>query len=107
MRAVPRFLLVTVHNTTPQSLYDLLAAIDPDTPKVCQALQLMATIGNMASLIFVGNSDLNTTTRWGVELQAGTIYELPSVDANLIHLDQIYVATDGVDITLGCAIVTR
>lgn len=107
MRATPRYLLVTVPSSTPVSLYSLLAAIDSDTEEHAQSVQLEPDTDAGADLVYVGNSDLNTTTRWGVKLQAGQVYVVPSLSSNLILLKQIYVATSGTNTNVGVAVTTR
>lgn len=105
--ANPRMVTVTVHNTTPQSLLTLLRAIDSGAPRVACFLQLQAAIANMDKLIFVGNSDLNTTTRFGSQIQAGQALPVMAFDSNLIALDNVYVATDGTDTLLNVIYLTR
>lgn len=107
MRATPRLLTVTVPTSVPVSLYDLLAAIDSQTETHAQALQLQVDPLAGGDLVYVGNSDLNTVTRWGVQLQAGQVYPLPSMSSNLLLLQQIYLATSGADTKVGVMIVTR
>lgn len=105
--ANPRCVTVTVHDTTPVTLLSLLRAIDSGCPRVACFLQLQANIGNLDKLIFVGNSDLNTGTRYGSEIQAGQALPVLAFDSNLLALDQIYVATDGADTKLNVIYLTR
>lgn len=105
--ANPRCVRLTVAGSTPQSLWTLLSAIDAQAPRVAQFIQIQASLGNLDKIIYVGNSDLNTTTRFGAELQAGQTLPLPSLDSNLIQLDQIYLATDGTNQNVNVAFVTR
>ena len=108
MRATPRYIAVTVHNTTPQSLYDLLHAIDSDTEDHCQQIEFQEDIAAGVSKTYVGNSDLNIGTGvYGIILVAGVPTIFPSLSSNLVLLRQIFLATDGADIKIGVSITTR
>lgn len=107
MRATPRLLTVTVPSSTPVSLLSLLRAIDSQTEDHAQALQLQVDPGAGGDLVYVGNSDLNTATRWGVQLQAGQTYPIPSMSSNLLLLSQMYLASSGTNTKVGVAVVTR
>jgi hypothetical protein len=108
MRANPRYLAVTIPNSTPVNLWTLLKAIDADTPRVAEYMQLEVDSAAMAALIYIGNSDLDIATDvWGVKLQAGQAHEIQDMASNLIQLDQIFLATDGADVLVGVAIITR
>lgn len=107
MRATPRLLTVTVLTSTPQSLFDLLHAIDSDTEDHAQALQLQVDPLAGGDIIYVGNSDLVIATQWGVELSAGQVYPVPSMSSNLLLLKQIYLATSGANTKVGVTVVTR
>lgn len=104
--ASPRGVQVTV-GVAAVTLLSLLRAIDSGCPQKCCFLQLQADIVNGGNIVFMGNSDVNTTTMYGSEIQAGSALPVLAFDSNLIDLGSIYVIASAAAQKLNVLYLTR
>ena len=100
---------------TASTLYSLLGAISPAIAglrKVCCELTMQTDASGGAAKFAVGGSGAAVTTGTagtgsGMQLTAGATFTLGPFSSNLIHLDEIYLASDTVSALVNVAIVTR
>lgn len=87
-------------------LLTLLQALDPTTLRRAQALQLQLDVNAGAANLFIGNPGM-TSTDMGVQLVASQAFSIPSLDSNLILLDDVVLRTDGTGVKVNVAVVVR
>lgn len=98
--------ITAVLSTTPQSIYSLLAAVDPNAPRTVRLLRIMGHEGNTDSILF-GDANV-AATRYGavVELHTDPPIEQSSENTNSISLTNKYIrglaATPTVHIFVDC-----
>lgn len=107
----PRMLTVTLTASgTVYQLATLLAAADPDLGRLsvmrAQQLSLQVDKGAGAANVQVGNADI-TSTNFGFNLVATQMLSFPSMSANLIRLDNIYLLSDTNSVAIHVALLTR
>ena len=106
----------TVTLTTANTVYQLsalLAALGASirpavgTPPRCQYVSIQANPGAQSSILYIGSRDTMSATDYGVYLIATQAWQVQSMDANLIRLDQIYLMSDGSSQTVNVTFITR
>lgn len=90
------------------NLFTLLLAIDSQTSRRAQSIQLQLDQSAGGANLFIGNPDTLSATNYGVALVATQAFSIPSLDSNLILLDDIALRTDTAGgIRVNVAIITR
>jgi hypothetical protein len=106
-RRSPTLVTVTIPTAnTNVVLLTLLQALDPQILRRAQSIQLQLDVNAGAANLFIGNPGM-TATNFGVQLVASQAFSIPSLDSNLILLDDIVLRTDGTNVKVNVALITR
>lgn len=88
-------------------LLALLQALDPQIPRRAQALQLQFDVSAGAANLYIGNPTTLSTSDMGLQLVASQAWSIPSLDSNLILLDDIALRSDTGGVRVNVAIIVR
>ena len=94
-------------------LSDLLAALADarkplvSSPARCEYLSIQADPDGQATKYYIGTHDTMSATDYGIYLIATQAWQIQSMGANLIRLDQIYLMSDARDAVMYIAFLTR
>ncbi len=97
MPANPRFLSVSLADTSRHNLFALLVAIDPSFRERVMFVQIQFSPDAQSARLYIGNDDLDRTQSppiAGVILFAGQAHVINPVDRDWLLLSQIWLQTD-------------
>lgn len=100
-----RSIILTTANTN-YVLLALLQVIDPQILRRAQSIQLQLDVNAGAANLYIGNPGM-TAIDLGVQLVPSQAFSIPSLDSNLILLDDIVLRSDTDGIRVNVALVTR
>ena len=89
---------VTVSNTSPQRIIDLIRAVSgyANTKVICAILTVRADDGNAANALYLGDSNVSSTN-YGIKLLAGDSRTYPSAgQGNTVDLSNKYLLASAV-----------
>lgn len=88
-------------------LLTLLQALDSQILRRAQSIQLQLDQSAGAANLFIGNPVTLSASDYGVALVATQAWSIPSLESNLILLDDIALRTDTPGVRVNVAIVVR
>lgn len=100
-----RSIILTTANTN-YVLLTLLQVLDPQILRRAQSIQLQLDVNAGAANLYIGNPGM-TAIDLGVQLVPSQAFSIPSLDSNLILLDDIVLRSDTDGVRVNVALVTR